>query len=56
MLEKLGYVAAIAVLYLQGRVGPLQLATGGPDALLGVVFLFAFFKTRRLSAPMAHLP
>ncbi len=46
VLEKASYVAAVVVLFLQRRLGPLELMTGGPDALLGLLFLVAFFKTR----------
>jgi hypothetical protein len=29
------------------RMTPLQLLTAAPDTLLGLLFVFAFFKTRR---------
>src|SRR5712692_9882096 len=45
VLEKVSYVASV-VLFLQRRLGLPQLMTGGPDALLGLLFLVAFFKTR----------
>jgi len=35
------------VLYLQGRIAPVQAATGVPDALFSLLFLLAFFKTGR---------
>ncbi len=44
LLEKVGYVATVVVLYLERRLGPVQLITAGPDALLGLFFLAAFFK------------
>ncbi len=48
MLEKLGYVVAVVVLYLQRRMSSVQLMTGVPDTLLGLlVVVIAFFKTRR---------
>jgi len=46
VLEKLGYVIALPVLYLQGRITALQLAPAGSDALLCMLFILAFFKTR----------
>jgi hypothetical protein len=46
VLEKLGYVATVVALHLQGRVSPSQLMTSIPDALLGVLFLIAFQMTR----------
>jgi hypothetical protein len=46
VLEKLSYAGALLVLYLQGRISPLQAATGIPDALLMVLFVAAFLKTR----------
>ncbi len=47
MLEKLGYVIAVIVLYLQRRMSPVQLMTGVRGTLLGLLFVIAFFKTRR---------
>jgi hypothetical protein len=47
ILEKVSYVGAILVLYLQRRVSPVQAATGLPDALLAILFVAAFLKTRR---------
>jgi hypothetical protein len=45
MLEKFGYGASFLVLYLQGRLHPSDLAFGGVDILLGVLFLLAFVRT-----------
>jgi hypothetical protein len=47
VIEKASYVGALLVLYLQDRISPMQAATAVPDALLGALFLVAFFKTRR---------
>jgi hypothetical protein len=47
LVEKVSYVLAVVVLYLQSRMTPLQSLTAVPDALLGLLFVFAFFKTRR---------
>jgi hypothetical protein len=46
VLEKLSYVGALLLLYLQDRISPVQAATAVPDALLAVLFLAAFLKTR----------
>ena len=47
MLEKVSYVGALLVLYLENRISVLQAATGVPDALLGMLFAAAYMKTRR---------
>jgi hypothetical protein len=46
VLEKFGYGATLLLLYLQNRLRPQDLALGGIDVLLGVLFLAAFFRTR----------
>ena len=46
-LEKLGYVVVVTMLYLQRRLTPIQLMSGVPDTLLGLLFVIAFFKTLR---------
>ncbi|MGA2741465.1 MAG: hypothetical protein ABSG65_29025 [Bryobacteraceae bacterium] len=46
LLEKASYVGALVALYLQGRISPVQAATGAPDALLAVLFVTALVKTR----------
>jgi hypothetical protein len=45
VLEKFGYGATLLVLYLQNRLHPQDLALGGIDLLIGVLFLAAFFRT-----------
>jgi hypothetical protein len=45
VIEKFGYGASLLVLYLQHRLHPSDLVFGGVDALLGVLFLLAFFRT-----------
>jgi hypothetical protein len=47
LVEKLSYVLAVVVLYLQHRMTPFQSLTAVPDTMLGFLFIFAFFKTRR---------
>lgn len=45
-LAKGSYAGALLVLYLQERISPVQAATGIPDALLLLLFVAAFLKTR----------
>lgn len=45
-LEKISYAGAILLLSRQGRIAPAMAVTGVPDALLAVLFLVAFFKTK----------
>ena len=47
MLEKLGYLIALAVLHQQGRVSAAEMSTGVPDAILLALFVAAFVKTAR---------
>jgi hypothetical protein len=44
--EKLFYVTAVVVLYLQGRIRVPDLALGGIDLLFGISFLAAFFRVK----------
>jgi len=46
VLEKVSYVGGLLVLYLQDRISLVQAATGIPDALLMLLFVAAFLKTR----------
>ena len=50
MLEKLSYSCAAAVLYIQGRTSAAQSATAIPDAMLFLLFVAAFVKTRPAAA------
>jgi hypothetical protein len=45
MLEKLGYVVTMVVLYLQGQLQFGQFAVAIPDLFLGLLFVAAFLKT-----------
>lgn len=45
MVEKFGYGVSLMALYLQHRLHASDLVFGGVDALLGVLFLLAFFRT-----------
>jgi hypothetical protein len=44
ILEKLGYVATLAVLFLQGRIASTQLPFAAADLVLGALFVVAFLK------------
>ena len=45
ILEKLGYVATLAVLHAQGRISATDATPGIPDFVLGLFFIAAFAKT-----------
>jgi hypothetical protein len=45
VFAKMSYFAAVAVLYLQERLSARMFTISAPDALLGSLFLIAFFKT-----------
>lgn len=53
-VEKLSYVIAVVVLFVQNRITAVQFSTGAPDALLCVLFAIAFFKTRPNRLAGAH--
>ena len=46
VLEKLGYVATLAVLYGQERIAHVDAMAAVPDGLLGLLFIMAFVKAR----------
>ena len=46
ILEKATYAIAIVALVLQGRTNPRDLLFAGTDALLGLLFVTAYYKTR----------
>jgi hypothetical protein len=46
ILEKATYAVAIVTLVLQGRTNPHDLLFAGTDALLGLLFVIAYFKTK----------
>lgn len=46
VLEKASYVIAVAALYLQHRTGLRILTSAVGDAILGLLFIVAFFTTR----------
>ena len=45
VLEKLGYVVTLAVLYFQSRISAADAQAAVPDLLLGILFIVAFVKT-----------
>jgi hypothetical protein len=45
IVEKLGWVAGLAVLHAQGRVSPADAQALWPDLLIGLLFIAAFAKT-----------
>jgi hypothetical protein len=47
MLAKFSYVATLFMLYARGRLSAGQAVVGGPDLLLGLLFLAAFLKTHK---------
>ena len=46
VLEKLGHVATLAMLYAAHRIGPADAQAAVPDLLLGILFIVAFAKSR----------
>jgi hypothetical protein len=51
IVEKLGYVATLAVLFGQARISAVDAQAALPDGLLGIAFIAAFIKTRPPSVP-----
>ena len=45
IVEKIGHVMGVAVLYGQGRLSVADATAAGPDLLLGVLFVLAFAMT-----------
>jgi hypothetical protein len=50
ILEKAAYAVAVITLVLQHRMHPSDLVFGCTDALLGILFVIAYFKTPRALA------
>jgi hypothetical protein len=46
LIEKLTYVGAITVLYLERRMTPSEAISAFPDAILAVLFVISFAKTK----------
>ena len=47
MLEKLGHVAGVVVLYWQARISATDAQAAVPDFVLAIIFMLAFAATRR---------
>jgi len=58
ILEKLGHVAGVAVLYGQRRLASADAAAAGPDLVLAILFVLSFAATgsRRINSPVAVTP
>ena len=48
MIEKFGYVSTLLVLRTRGHISAADASAAWPDLLLGILFIVAFAKTRRL--------
>jgi hypothetical protein len=46
VVEKLGWVATLALLYGRGRITATDAQAAVPDLLLGILFILAFARTR----------
>jgi hypothetical protein len=46
VIEKLGYVSILTVLYGQGRISATDAQAAAPDLLLGILFILAIARTR----------
>ena len=46
IVEKLGYVGTVAVLYSQAAISAVDATAAVPDLLLGILFIAAFATTR----------
>lgn len=46
VLEKASYVGVCLILYLRKEVTAPQMATAGPDLLLGILFACAYYTSR----------
>ena len=46
ILEKLGYVGTLMLMYMNGRIPAADAQPVVPDLLLGILFIVAFVKTR----------
>jgi hypothetical protein len=47
ILEKLGHVTTVGVLYARGRIAQTDAATALPDLVLGILFAAAFARTAK---------
>ena len=56
IIEKLGHVAGVAVLYRQGRLSVADAMAAGPDLLLGILFIVAFAVTPKSALRSSKKP
>ena len=57
ILEKMGHVAGVAILYGRGRLTTADATAAGPDLLLGALFIVAFVVTSSLPGnPRVSMP
>jgi len=56
IVEKLGHVAGVAVLYAQGRISVADATAAGPDLLLAVLFIMAFATTPAFTPVLSSPP
>jgi len=56
IVEKLGHVAGVAVLYRQGRLSVADATAAGPDLLLAILFIVAFVVTPRFTLTGSSSP
>jgi hypothetical protein len=58
VLEKLGHVITLAVLYGQSRISAIDAQAGIPDLVLGALFISALVRTRppRITVEALNLP
>ena len=51
ILEKLGHVAGVTVLYGKARISAIDAQQAGPDLLLALLFIIAFARTGTGASP-----
>ena len=56
IVEKLGYVATLLLMYSRSRVTAADAQAAVPDGLLGLLFIVAFAKTPQLPQDRAPAP
>jgi len=54
LLEKVGHVTGVAVLYARSRLTQAEAGSALPDLLLGLLFIAAFVKTSRYETTTAY--
>jgi len=45
MFEKFSFVATMVIMVMRGSIHSVSLVVAAPDALLGIMFVIAYFKT-----------